>query len=1270
MKQVLTPSFKDLSSYEVLMMAWKKTSSYLRYNNWYADTLGIDYIALQLPSFIKGIQSMLVSKKWENNNLMVVPAPKNQRWIFDGQNWQPSDGLEDMSNKIRLLAHVDLHEQVIATAAMLCLADNTETILGNPCPNYGKINCNYETIAYGHRLLCDKNDGSQQLRHRWGSKKLYRQYYYDYQTFLTRPKKVAKNLIKQCEKGNSIAIVQTDLSQFYDRVRPEILINKLERFCKYNNDNIDYEFYEILKKLMNWHWADKKRAEEYSKNYDIQGFENIALPQGLVSSGFFANIVLSDLDTKLRDSFGKSIDILGNKPVVLQDACYYVDDFRFVFQIPNKMGEDEVKEIATTWLNKQLEKNCPGQKISEKKTEVTIEGRETPFLILQSVEAKRIQHQASNTFDMIQGADLITSIEAFFNTQKRYSTNIDNDKNGSESILIGIPDMRDDTVARFAANRFRKTFRSLRPLLEDSSFCYTQINEEGDDTEGNNTLPNGTILTKEQLDSRAKFFSAILINEWFSNPSNIRLLRVALDIFPSHKNLRKILRALSINRKKHLNTAELEIRTYCLSELFRAGATETGFVSDKEYLPKESNLSEYHKLLVKKAKKIFSDYLKFNDEKLTPWYLIQQVMLYLCVRNVFFDIPKSKINHSNKKYFSLYFSYAKFLRGEMPKKINDIAIFLVMAKSTNNICSTSFNFSNLLTAKTLQKMMKISPAITREIWLSYGDRNNTTLKKYAQGLGIEEPYKTNKQTVASWAANISDNVFYQEKNFLSLAYWLFDVFKKEQNLAITPWNIECKKNDNGTLEFKQTKSTIVLNNYFSAPSWCITKKEKQKFIIGAILRYSISGSIDYMKNYNESKIIFKNRYCKPLTHWQEQQISSFQGRSSLGPPWIPLSSFCENLLFELLRWPGCGIVDRVIDYKELFNNIKDRIKYLETKMYGHVSDLAFLEQNTQCRSQKKHKNNEEKLRVGIVQTIIPNMEDFKQYGTKDLTLSSDKNYRRKHSAHIATVMSAISQMLRVRESHRPINCDINIQPCDNRVIDILIFPELAIHPEDIKKLIIPFIRTYKCIVLFGQVYHAKIPNKSKSKLINTCMWILPEWNDKGEFSIKQIEQGKEHLAKNEKKCNNLIGFRPAQWLIKYQWGNESTVPLTLTASICYDATDIKLMADIREQSDLYIVCALNKDINTFDLMAESLHYHIYQGLILVNNGEYGGSSIYFPFKDKFKRQVLHLHGQPQASIAFAEISPAKLLERPNNKPKLLPEGKWKTQPAGWKRRSN
>ena len=62
---------------------------------------------------------------------------------------------------------------------------------------------------------------------------------------------------------------------------------------------------------------------------------------------------------------------------------------------------------------------------------------------------------------------------------------------------------------------------------------------------------------------------------------------------------------------------------------------------------------------------------------------------------------------------------------------------------------------------------------------------------------------------------------------------------------------------------------------------------------------------------------------------------------------------------------------------------------------------------------------------------------------------------------------------------------------------------------------------------------------------------------------------------------------------------------------------------------------LNKDVKTFDQMALALHYHMFQLVVVANNGQYGGSNAYWPRSEDHVRQVFHTHGQPQASTECA-----------------------------------
>jgi hypothetical protein len=77
-----------------------------------------------------------------------------------------------------------------------------------------------------------------------------------------------------------------------------------------------------------------------------------------------------------------------------------------------------------------------------------------------------------------------------------------------------------------------------------------------------------------------------------------------------------------------------------------------------------------------------------------------------------------------------------------------------------------------------------------------------------------------------------------------------------------------------------------------------------------------------------------------------------------------------------------------------------------------------------------------------------------------------------------------------------------------------------------------------------------------------------------------------------------------------------------------------------------------------------LHYHMYQLVIVANNGTFGGSNAHLPRGGPYQRQVFHTHGQPQASISFFEID--DIAEMKDRRQHGLQGGtSWKYPPAGY-----
>ena len=164
----------------------------------------------------------------------------------------------------------------------------------------------------------------------------------------------------------------------------------------------------------------------------------------------------------------------------------------------------------------------------------------------------------------------------------------------------------------------------MRPLLEEA----TQGTSDEEIADG---FDHPTVVqpnrTKREADDDARAFALDLIRRWVRDPSNVRLLRIGLDLFPDAAVLQSILdllRPYTIGRDR--GGPAKRIAWYCLAELMRAGATETGFGDDADLLPAGLDVHEYRRVLCVEAVRLLS-----LPPRSVPWYVRQQAYLFLAV---------------------------------------------------------------------------------------------------------------------------------------------------------------------------------------------------------------------------------------------------------------------------------------------------------------------------------------------------------------------------------------------------------------------------------------------------------------------------------------------------------------------------------------------------------------------------------------------------------------------------------------------------------------
>ena len=1260
----LTPELKLLRKEYVLIQAWKKTAAHIRQRSWTVDTLALDHASVNLPSFIGEIRERLgTSDFWQNEPLRLVPAPKSQEWQVKKERWKPKRK-PNIAKRIRPLAHVSLGDQVVATALMLCLADRVETQQGDSrwptnCPNYRE-----KVISYGNRLFCEERGGK--LRHRWGSTKLYRAYYQDYRTYLSRPEIVATPLLKAKRK---LVLVNADLKQFYDRVSPCLLIKSLDRM-RHKSD--DEDFYSLAESVLNWEWdsRDKKEVSAYEKQSEMEDFSRVALPQGLVAAGFFANVVLHALDNALRTQFECNI----HEGVRVVDACRYVDDFQILLEITTNedFSRKQIQKIVSLWLQPILKNNTPGLLLSddEKKTNVVFFDEEKQPLVRQRAKMNRIQAVISG------GHDLTESIEAINASSGLLRAQLMLDKPDKKDWQYSpVPDVRDETVARFSASKFLNTYRALRPRLDiERSTTYQRIK----DYELKDQVKQEYFPTRSELDEDAKVFALVLIKQWMKNPSNVRVLIVGLDLWPDVKilsdifnGLRKCVESNVLRRKK----AAKQVAWYCLAEILRAGATSTGFVEDTDALPSNLDLLHYRRRLCKEAL-----YLLNTPGLKIPWYLRQQALLVLIT---FDPTSASSMHGSDEPEIENYIDLIRFFRGEQdsfsPTEFATLAV--LSRRSLLNRERTEALVIPSITAKNLPRIASRDPLFCYEL-LEHMDPT-FDIRRLPNRIKADlclHPATNSRTTLADVVLKDGDPIK-PLRNEVSLLLFARQFLEKWNKLdapprVITPGQVVIELDENH--EFKKVLELVerkdsprTKRSIYSVPSWS-SPKERWRLQLGFLLRFILAGTRDFTRPVRKTS--WKEEACcyRPAeSHWYQRIHGMYTAQPVFGDDWLPITEWVEGFLLALLRWPGCQVP---IGFKWITcgvgvsqRRIDQRIKEL-TEWHGKASNLRMLPLKINNPARKK--DDSTSLRVCVVQTAMPTTCHLSN--KSDLTLN-EKTIRRTHRNHLTAILSAINRVGELREPHHG----------QSKYLDWLILPELAVHPKDISTHLIPFARANKTVVLAGLTYEKLFPNQP---LVNSALWIIPENSQDYGLQIRTRRQGKQHLAPNELiidwEGNQLVqGFRPCQWLIGYPWSSSTSEdPIWLTAAVCYDATDLALVADLRNQSDVLAIPAFNKDVNTFDQMALALHYHMFQLIIVANNGEYGGSNAYWPRRDSYDRQIFHFHGQSQANIFFFEIDNIKeftkrregLLDSREKKHSIRTDrssSDWKYPPAGLKKKS-
>ena len=232
--------------------------------------------------------------------------------------------------------------------------------------------------------------------------------------------------------------------------------------------------------------------------------------------------------------------------------------------------------------------------------------------------------------------------------------------------------------------------------------------------------------------------------------------------------------------------------------------------------------------------------------------------------------------------------------------------------------------------------------------------------------------------------------------------------------------------------------------------------------------------------------------------------------------------------------------------------------------------------------------------------------------------------------------------------------------------DIVLLPELSV-PLGYEKSLIQTAEAMQSIIIAGLDYQID-QSQSSPTVSNEALVIVPR-KIKGNHIAKRTgirRVGKTYPAPKEEDNLAEIGVKfqsqPTVWLF------ESKSLGNFAIAVCYDFVDLDRVVLYRDRIQTLFVLSYNRDINSFDHIAEAIARMVFCNVVVCNCGHFGGSFAVSPFRKPYKRIIYRHTGSNLTNAQLIQLPLLSLIQ--HQKKDSATKKLFKSLPPGFSDRYN